>query len=140
MKKTLLAAALILSACGPNGAITGLAKQGTQAAVGVLTPICANLVEDRDIIPDIAKGVGIDEEAVCDCGLRKAEVKLTAQPQLAVDILQDEEARNTFMIAVATECAGELLQKAVNQVTNPNASNDAADTNASDSNSSETSS
>lgn len=112
MKKTLLAAVLLLSACGPAG---NLLKTGTKAAVDVLSPICANLVEDQDIIPQQAKDLKIDEKAVCDCGLKKAETKLTAQPDLVLKIINEEEDRNQFMLEVATECSGELLKTALDE-------------------------
>ncbi len=113
-----LATACILFSCTPTGTSnpgTGTDGNTTQTSliVQTLTPICTQAVRDQDLIPQIAKDVGITEQAVCDCGLRRTETKFKEEPQLVVTIINDRDKQIEIMTELATECTQELAQQAI---------------------------
>lgn len=121
-KNVLLIGALFLSACtagaGNTGTGTTSSSQGS-LIVQTLSPICVDQLQQRDVIPQQAKDLGITEAQVCDCGLRRTETKFSADPQLVVTILTDRDKQLEILSELATECASELLQQALLRQTRP---------------------
>lgn len=85
-----------------------------------LTPICANTLKDRDIIPQQARDFGIDEAAVCNCGIRRMETKLKNEPALFVQIFSDRDQQIKILSELSSECAAELLGNALTNGGNSN--------------------
>lgn len=115
-----LAAGLALAGCntgaapGQTSSPTGTTgNTGASLIVAGLTPICANTLRDKDVIPQAARNAGVDEAAVCECGLRRAETKLISNPALLVDILRSTDAQVQLLVQVGTECTAELVQRAL---------------------------
>lgn len=115
---------LLLSACSGNNqpSQTNTPSVGAGLLVQVLNPICTKTLQEQKIIPDAARNVGVNESAVCECGLRKVETKVAANPARILDIINSSDAQINFLKEVGAECAGELAQKAVAGVFNPGAS------------------
>jgi hypothetical protein len=128
-KLTWVALGLLLAACGPNtnnppsptGPNTPAGGRAS-VVVEILSPICADTLRDRDIIPQQARDFGIDEAAVCKCGLSRTEAKLLANPTQILDLLVNQDAQIKFLLDVGQECTGELLQQAITGVFRPNPS------------------
>lgn len=120
MKKVIFAlvSTIILAAGCTAGSLPGqttspTSNPGTSLIVQGLTPICASTLRDRNIIPDLARNAGITEATVCECGLRKAEVELSSNPALLIEILRSTDAQITLLTRVGTQCSAELLQRAI---------------------------
>ena len=120
-KNVLLIGALFLSACTAGASNTGTGTSNSQGSliVQTLSPICVDQLQQRDVIPQQAKDLGITEAQVCDCGLRRTETKFSADPQLVVTILTDRDKQLEILSELATECASELLQQALLRQTRP---------------------
>lgn len=108
---------VVLTACNASsntatGTGTGSGAQSS-LIVQTLSPICADQLQQRDVIPQQARDLGITEAAVCDCGLRRTEAKFTAEPQLLGTILTDRDQQIEIMTQLASECSAELLQQAL---------------------------
>lgn len=106
---------LIFSGCtlGSTPANTSSTTPGASLIVQGLTPICASTLRDRNIIPQQARNLGVTEAAVCECGLRKVETRLAANPALILDILRSTDAQINLLIQVGGECAAEMLGRAL---------------------------
>ena len=113
--KFLATALLLLTACtAATGANTGTGSSAQGSLiVQTLSPICVDQLQEREILPQQAKDLGITEAEVCDCGLRRTEAKFTAEPQLVVSILTDRDKQIEILTELAAECSSELLQQAL---------------------------
>lgn len=123
-KRAFLASFLmVFTACTAAGSNTTGTGTGSSAQssliVQTLSPICADQLQQREIIPQQAKDLGITDAAVCDCGLRRTEAKFTAEPQLLVTILTDRDKQIEILTQLASECSAELLQQALLKQINP---------------------
>lgn len=122
MKKRFLALCLLLSACTPGGnpppAQTGPQAQTSQLTQ-ILSPICAETLRERDVIPQEARNFGIDEAAVCRCGIARTETKLRANPGQIVDLLLNQDAQIQFLVELGQECSVQLLQEALSGQNRP---------------------
>lgn len=118
-KNILLIGALLLTACTASTSNTGTGSSQGSLIVQTLSPICVDQLQQRDVIPQQAKDLGITEAQVCDCGLRRTEAKFSAEPQLVVTILTDRDKQLEILSELATECASELLQQALLKQTRP---------------------
>lgn len=118
-KNILLVGALLLTACTASTSNTGTGSSQGSLIVQTLSPICVDQLQQRDVIPQQAKDLGITEAEVCDCGLRRTEAKFSAEPQLVVTILTDRDKQLEILSELATECASELLQQALLKQTRP---------------------
>lgn len=122
-RKMLLTGILLLTtACNTNagntGTGTGSSTQGS-LIVQTLSPICVDQLKTRELIPQLAKDLGITEAEVCDCGLRRTEAKFAAEPQLVVTILTDRDKQLEILSELSSECALELAQQAALKQTRP---------------------
>ncbi len=108
-------ALLAIAGCTNTPAGTTPGSTSTQGSIitQALTPICASTLKDRDIIPQQARDFGIDETAVCDCGIRRMETKLKNEPGLFVQIFSDRDQQIKIMSELSSECAVELLGNAL---------------------------
>ncbi|MBF2055000.1 MAG: hypothetical protein IGS03_16250 [Candidatus Sericytochromatia bacterium] len=126
MKKGFLALCLLLTACTPGGnpppAQTGSNAQTSQLTQ-VLSPICADTLRDQNVIPQEARNFGIDEAAVCRCGIARTETKLRANPGQIVDLLLNQDAQIRFLVELGQECSVQLLQEALSGQNRPAARN-----------------
>ncbi|MBT9547724.1 MAG: hypothetical protein IV090_20195 [Candidatus Sericytochromatia bacterium] len=115
---------LLLIACSTNNqpSQTQAPSVGAGVLVQVLSPICSKTLQEQKVIPDAARNLGVNEAAVCECGLRKVETKVAANPARVLVIINSSDAQISFLKEVGAECAGELAQKAVAGVFNPGAS------------------
>lgn len=115
MIKKYLPLLFLLTACstGNSPAQTSSSTTTNSLIVQSLTPLCASTLKDQKVIPDQAKKLSVDEKAVCECGLRKVETKLTSNPALFIDVLRSTDAQIKLLVDVGTECSGELLKKAL---------------------------
>ncbi|HEY9844545.1 MAG: hypothetical protein ACAI44_23735 [Candidatus Sericytochromatia bacterium] len=108
---------LLLTACstgaGPAQTGTSTNNPGTSLIVKGLTPLCASTLRERDVIPQQARNLGVDEAAVCECGLRRVETKLSQNPALILDLLRSTDAQVALLVQVGGECSAELLQRAI---------------------------
>lgn len=115
---TLVLAALVGCTNIPGGTTTSSTPSPSSSPVSsiitqALTPICANTLKDRDIIPQQARDFGIDETAVCGCGLRRMETKLTNEPALFIEIFSNRDQQIKILSELSSECAAELLGNAL---------------------------
>ncbi len=114
---------MVFTACTAAGSNTTGTGTGSSAQssliVQTLSPICADQLQKREVIPQQAKDLGITDAAVCDCGLRRTEAKFTAEPQLLVTILTDRDKQIEILTQLASECSAELLQQALLKQVNP---------------------
>lgn len=116
---TLLSALGILAGCntglGPTqpGASASPSSTTGSLIVQALTPICASTLRDKQVLPSQAAQFGIDEAAVCECGLRRVEAKVAANPAVILDVLKSTDAQINLLVQVGGECSAELIQKAI---------------------------
>lgn len=103
---------VLLAACSSTPTQTG-STSTSGILVQALTPICASTLRDRKVIPEQARGFGIDETAVCECGLRKVQDRVAANPALLVDVLRSTDAQISLLVSVGTDCSKELLARAL---------------------------
>ena len=105
----------LLASCNTGAAPgqTTSSNPGASLIVAGLTPICASTLRDRDVIPQAARNAGIDEAAVCECGLRKAETQIRTNPALLVELLRSTDAQIQLLVSVGSECTAELVQRAI---------------------------
>lgn len=113
MKKAILTGLLLLVACGPKTADTTGSNPQLQLVTQALTPICEQTLKDQKIMPEDAAKFGVTEKAVCECGLSKTEGKLTSDPARIIKIISSEDEQVKFLTEVGSECAVELVKKAV---------------------------
>lgn len=117
MKKGFLALCLLLSACTPGSNLPPAQTGGTNAQTSqltqILSPICADTLRDQNVIPQDARNFGIDEAAVCRCGIARTETKLRANPGRIVDLLLNQDAQIQFLVELGQECSVQLLQEAL---------------------------
>lgn len=115
-KKHLLAPLLLLlAACSPGSTPSQTSSNPISSGILVqtLTPICASTLRDRNVIPSQARGFGIDETAVCECGLRKVQDKVAANPAILIDVLRNTDTQVSLLVSVGAECSQELLTRAL---------------------------
>lgn len=113
-----LSACLAVLACNPTGAPTGTGSSAQSTIITqTLTPICADTLKGQKIIPEQAVNLGITETAVCECGIRRVEAKVTANPAILIDILNDKDKQISTLVELGQECVTELLQKALQKAT-----------------------
>lgn len=113
---------MALTACDASSNTTGTGTGSSAQSsliVQTLSPICADQLEQRDVIPQQAKDLGVTEAEVCDCGLRRTEAKFRAEPQLLGTILTDRDQQIEILTQLASECSAELLQQALLKQVNP---------------------
>lgn len=108
-----LLSVLVLAACSAKTDSPTGTGNNLQLVTQILSPICEKTLKEHFQMPEAAVNAGIDEKAVCDCGLSKTETKLSSDPARILKILSDEDAQVKFLTEVASECAGELAQKAI---------------------------
>ncbi|MGV3527021.1 MAG: hypothetical protein ACO1RX_22590 [Candidatus Sericytochromatia bacterium] len=113
--KYLLPLALLLSACNTGSSPANTTGNASQASLitQVITPICASTLRDQDIVPQQARNLGIDETAVCECGVRRVESKIAANPGRLVTVLSSTDAQIQLISELGTECTQELLVRAL---------------------------
>lgn len=113
--KHLLPAALLLTACNTGSSPANTTGNTTNVSLitQVITPICASTLRDQDIVPQQARNLGIDEAAVCECGVRRVESKIAANPGRLLTVLSSTDAQIQLISELGTECTQELLVRAL---------------------------
>lgn len=106
---------LLLAACSPGSTPSQTSSNPITGGILVqtLTPICASTLRDKNVVPSQARSFGIDETAVCECGLRKVQDKVAANPAILIDVLRNTDTQVSLLVSVGSECSQELLTRAL---------------------------